>query len=72
MTAAILEMIAYGFKRMEINRIFARPFGSNVGSQRVLEKAGFILEAKLKNTIWKNDKFEDEWVYAVRRSGTLA
>ena len=67
MTTAIKEIVAYGFKHLTIERIFARPFGSNIASQKVLEKTGFILEARLKNTIWKKDRYEDELIYAIRK-----
>jgi len=66
-TRAVKEMVDYGFKTYDIDRIFARPFGSNIGSQRVLEKVGFVLEATYKNTIWKNNQYEDELVYAIRK-----
>lgn len=64
---AVRQMTAYGFRNFEVERIFARAFGSNVASQRVLEKAGFLLEAKFKQTIYKNGRYEDELVYAIRR-----
>lgn len=64
---AVKEIVNYGFDNFEINRIFARPFGRNIGSQKVLEKAGFILEAKFDKTIFKNGQFEDEFIYAIRR-----
>jgi RimJ/RimL family protein N-acetyltransferase len=66
MTRAIIEMLDYGFKQFDINRVFARPFGSNRGSQKALQKAGFVLEAHFIKTIFKNGAFEDELVYAVR------
>jgi len=66
-TKAIAQMVEYGFKSFDINRIFARPFGSNKASQRVLEKAGFVLEARFENTLYKNGRYEDELVYAVRK-----
>lgn len=66
-TKAITEMVAYGFAHWDINRIFARPFGANTASQRVLEKAGFILEARLEKTLYKNGIYYDELIYAVRR-----
>jgi ribosomal-protein-alanine N-acetyltransferase len=70
MSAAIGKMVQLGFDTFpEITRIYASPFGSNRASQRVLEKAGFILEAKLIGTLIKNGKIEDEWIYAVRRDG---
>jgi [ribosomal protein S5]-alanine N-acetyltransferase len=64
---AIKQMIKYGFGNFEIDRIFARPFGTNIPSQKVLEKSGFVLEATFKNTIFKNGEYKDELVYAVRR-----
>lgn len=66
-TAAIKQMVEYGFNSFDITRIFARPFGSNVASQKVLEKAGFTLDATFKNTFFKNGQYEDELVYAIRR-----
>lgn len=67
MTEVVRQMVDYGFGNWDVNRIFARPFGSNTGSQRVLEKVGFLLEARFENTIFKDGEYEDELVYAVRR-----
>jgi len=66
-TKAIKEIVPYGFKTFEIDRIFARPFGTNVGSQRVLEKSNFILEGKFEKTLYKNGTYMDELIYAVRK-----
>jgi len=64
MVEAIKEITAYGFQTFDIIRIFARPFSTNLQSQRVLEKAGFELEARLKKAIYKNGEFMDELIYA--------
>lgn len=66
-TKAIEQIADYGFKNFDITRIFARPYGTNFASQRVLEKAGFILEARFENTLFKNGEFKDELIYAIRR-----
>lgn len=66
-TKAIPQMVDYGFNHWDINRIFARPFGTNIASQRVLEKCGFTLEARFMNTYFKNGEYVDELVYAIRR-----
>ena len=66
-TDAIKQMIEYGFNNFDINRIFARPFGTNIGSQKVLEKAGFGLEATFDKTLFKNGEYLDELVYAIRK-----
>lgn len=67
LSRAIPLMIDFAFKTYDIERLFARPFGRNVASQKVLEKNGFKLEARLEKTIFKNGAFEDELIYAVRR-----
>ncbi len=67
MTRAVKLMIDYAFENFDIQRIYARPYGPNIASQRVLEKAGFLLEAKLHKTILKKDEYLDEFIYAIRR-----
>lgn len=64
---AIREIIPWAFNTYDITRIYARPFGSNMASQKVLEKAGFVLEARIKENIFKNGAYLDELIYAIRR-----
>lgn len=69
MTEAVRQVVAYGWEAFPaVQRIFARPFGSNLGSARVLEKAGFELEARLTRTIFKAGVYEDELIYSIWRS----
>lgn len=67
MTKAVRQMVNFAFETYPIQRVYARPFGTNLASQRVLEKAGFILEAKLPKTLYKCGEFIDEYIYAIRR-----
>ena len=64
---AIQMIIPFAFKTYDITRIYARPFGTNIASQKVLEKAGFVLEARIKENIFKNGAYLDELIYAKRR-----
>lgn len=64
---AVSQVVDYGFKNFDITRIYARPFGNNPASQRVLEKCGFKLEARIEKSIFKNGEFLDELIYAVRK-----
>lgn len=66
-TKAIKQMTEFAFTTFDINRVFARPFGNNIASQKVLEKAGFILEGKFENSFIKNAEYLDELIYAIRR-----
>ncbi|MCO6496228.1 MAG: GNAT family N-acetyltransferase [Chitinophagaceae bacterium] len=64
---AVSQMIDFGFSTYEIDRIFARPFGTNTASQRILEKNNFKLEGRYEKVIFKNGEYIDELVYAIRR-----
>jgi len=66
-TTAIKMMTKYAFSTWDICRIFARPFGTNIASQKALEKAGFKLEGRFEKTFYKNGEFVDELVYAIRK-----
>ncbi|MBR9917119.1 GNAT family N-acetyltransferase [bacterium] len=63
----IPKMVHYGFSNWDIDRIYARPFGRNLASQKVLEKNNFTLETRLNGTLIKNEQIEDELIYAIRR-----
>lgn len=66
-TDAINQIVKYGFENLDIVRIFARIYGTNIPSQKVVEKCGFKLEGKYDKTIFKNGKFLDELIYAIRK-----
>ncbi len=67
MTEAVKQMVEYGFNTFNINRIYASTFGDNMASRRVLEKAGFKMEAYFEKAFVKNEILHDEAVYAIRR-----
>ena len=71
-TRAVCAMIRYGFQALPVNRIYARPFPHNTASRRVLEKAGFELEATIKDSLIKNGVVMDELIFAVRRGNWAA
>jgi RimJ/RimL family protein N-acetyltransferase len=67
MTEAVRAMTEYAFNNFDICRIYAGVFEWNLGSMRVLEKAGYEFEARLKNSITKQGQCIDEMVYAIIR-----
>ncbi|PLW95364.1 MAG: N-acetyltransferase [Marinilabiliales bacterium] len=66
-TEAVKRMSAYAFEKFEVNRLFAKCFGYNKPSHRVLEKAGFLVEARFKDVLIKNNEIHDEIIYALRK-----
>jgi RimJ/RimL family protein N-acetyltransferase len=64
---AVKQIVDFAFATYDIDRIFARPFGTNIASQKVLEKNNFVLEGRFEKVLFKNGEYLDELVYAIRR-----
>jgi len=69
---AVIQMVKFAFENYDIARIYAGVFGSNLASQRVLEKSHFTLEAKFQKTLFKNGEYQNELIYALRREDWAA
>lgn len=67
MTEAIREVIRYGFEDMDLNRIEAICHIENIGSQKVLEKNGFMNEAFLKQHTYSRGIFFDVFLFSKLR-----
>ena len=67
-TSAINQILKYGFDKLGLTRIYAKPFGSNISSQCVLEKSGFELEAIIPNAVFKNSLYLDEKIYGIHKT----
>jgi len=64
MTEAVTAVTNFCFENFPLRRISAEVFANNPASARVLEKAGFIFEARLKNHVFKDGKLLDSLLYA--------
>ncbi|MEW5915364.1 MAG: GNAT family protein [Gemmatimonadota bacterium] len=67
MTSVLRVVVEYAFDTFDINRLWAGAFVWNAGSMRVLEKAGFVYEARLQKSAFKDGEFVDEVIYAIVR-----
>lgn len=66
---ALSKMVQHGFEDLELKRIFARVYDFNQQSIRVLEKAGFVYETRLKKAAIKQGKVCDVLYYVVFAPG---
>ncbi len=64
MSAAVKQICDFALEEYDIERIFAEPYAYNIGSRKVLEKAGMQLEGVLKKSIYKNGRIFDSCIYA--------
>ena len=65
MTETVKELCDYVFSNTDIVRIYGEVFSDNVGSCRVLEKAGFTCEGVLRSYAVKNGEIKDVKIYAI-------
>src|SRR5215475_7865769 len=63
-TEALVAVTRYAVDTFKLTRIFAVPFAWNEASCRVLEKAGYVLEARLRRSAIKDGRITDQMQYA--------
>lgn len=66
-TAAVKAVVDYTFNNLDIIRLFAGVFEWNPASSRVLEKAGFIYESRMRKSVTKDGKHIDQLMYVMLR-----
>lgn len=67
-TEAVKLVVEYAFTNLRLHRIEAGVMPHNIGSIRVLEKAGFEKEGISKSNVKVNGKWEDHQVLAIINS----
>jgi RimJ/RimL family protein N-acetyltransferase len=64
MTEAVRAFTEYAFETFGLCRIFAGVFETNPASGRVLEKAGYALEGRMRKSVLKGGTMLDQLLYA--------
>jgi [ribosomal protein S5]-alanine N-acetyltransferase len=67
MTEVVKAIVPHAFECFDLHRLEAYHFGWNPASGRVLVKAGFRLEGRLRESIRKGDEVTDRVVYGLLR-----
>lgn len=67
MSEAAQAVVDYGFGTLGLHRIEATCMPHNIGSSRVMEKAGMRYEGTLRGYYRKDDGFRDAAMYAILR-----
>jgi RimJ/RimL family protein N-acetyltransferase len=63
-TEALVAITRYAIDTCGLTRVYALPFASNKASCRVLEKAGYTLEARLRRSAIKDGQIVDQLQYS--------
>jgi len=64
MTEVLAAVTIHAIETHGLTRIYALPFEWNLASARVLEKAGYRLEARLRKSAIKDGRVIDQFLYA--------
>jgi RimJ/RimL family protein N-acetyltransferase len=67
-TEAMRLLVRHGFGTLNLNRIYLRVYEPNKRAIRAYEKAGFLLEGRLRQARYKNGQYQDEFIMSVLRS----
>jgi RimJ/RimL family protein N-acetyltransferase len=62
-TEALVAITEYAVTTHGLTRVYAVPFAWNTGSCRVLEKAGYVLEGRLRRSAVKDGRVTDQLQY---------
>jgi RimJ/RimL family protein N-acetyltransferase len=63
-TAAVRAVTRHALDSFGLCRVYALPFAHNVASCRVLDKAGYLCEGRLRRSVVKDGKVLDQLLYA--------
>ena len=61
-------LVRHCIETLNLNRVFLRVYTDNIHAVRSYEKAGFVLEGRLREAVYKFGKYEDVLVMSVLRS----
>jgi len=65
MTEALAPIIAYGFQKLNLNRLEAIVNIDNMASLKLIHKNNFVKEAQMKKYFKISDAFEDAYFFAL-------
>lgn len=65
MTEAVTAILHYGFEQIHLNKVQVCHKSTNMPSQRVIEKSGFIYEGKLREFFYIDGKYVDRLYYSL-------
>ena len=66
-SCALVGFTRFAFVAYAVERLYGVPFASNVASCRVLEKAGYVLEGRMRRSAIKDGVVQDQLLYAALR-----
>ncbi len=67
-TIVTKQVVCYGFKELDLNRIMLTVSAPNIGGVKAYEKAGFVREGILREACFRDGEFHDKVVMSILKS----
>lgn len=67
-TEAGKAVVAYGFDKLGLHRIFGKHLRRNLASGKVMQKVGMLYEGRLREDVKKNGELEDLELYGMLKA----
>jgi diamine N-acetyltransferase len=61
-------LLQHGFDTLNLNRVYLRVYANNVRATRCYEKAGFVLEGRMRKAHYQNGEYFDILLMSILRS----
>lgn len=66
-TDAVMAVMKYAFEELQLNRLEGSLFEQNVASKRLYTKCGWVIEGKVRQSVFKNNEYRDEIILGILR-----
>lgn len=64
-TESLGLLIDFAFENLKIHKLFAKVVENNIGSSKILEKNNFVLEGRLRDHFYIENKYYDALLYGI-------
>lgn len=71
-TETMQLLLKHGFETLNLHRLYLKVYDTNPGAIRAYEKAGFVLEARLREAHFADGGYHDDLIMSVLRSEWVA
>lgn len=66
-TETVGLILHHGFRTLNLNRVSLRVYADNARAIRAYEKAGFVLEGRMRQAVYKQGRYQDVLLMSVLR-----
>lgn len=66
-TDTVMTIMRYAFEELQLNRLDSSWFEYNMASQRLYTKCGWVVEGKVRQSVFKKNAYHDEIIVGVTR-----